>query len=742
MADYEIKFEAKTPKKGQKTYVLIGKVREKVEGDPVKFDKTPAVRIFKGDKWSYSVGQIEEEEFEKVGGNIPSSVKPWEESTRLWNKLKAKLKEVGIKDPESVLKKISASLEREHFEIRPRGRGKKSEEPFKGSPHPGGGITDQIVYEPIGAGKYAYRTADGEKGIAEAGAEKIKESGIETTLHYLDFGDKRWFFEEGEEPLKKPLFDPVSEEVVEEWVEGKREAPSVKELWERSLTYYKSFLDMPREAEYNFMVLQVFQSWIAELLPIVFYLGIQGEFGGGKTVSGEAVILPCRHGFQTGNTSPSFVARGIERQKLTIFTDELDSTSGGDEDNALYQVFRQGYRRGLKYTRSAKDDPDRLQSFEVFGAKLFTAHSSVETALRTRTIPLHSRETDDVKYPVVNVDKLSLGERLKEGFFLWWMDNALGLKSEKFEAVLPVDVDQVDYVDQIVGRAPSQKDSQGGKHSEAGPHSYNWSTKSTRSTQIGEIAEELREKLYERKKRILEEDQIEKLKESSARNAELMYQIFALSNLLGVNIDEDIAKVFEQKKAEEREEREIGMVGILRDMLVEKYHDKKNDPDFKTEDGRVKIANKEIYDDFNERLKDEDLSGVSPHKFKEYLTELGFSDVTNRKKLKVRIPDESEPQSRMCNIFDGRVLRKLGIEETPTAGPSQKEIVEKLLDLYSEYGDPERTVAWFLDVAEGQFENASRGELKPHVLRLKRGGEITLREDGETRGGGGNDDGK
>jgi len=78
------------------------------------------------------------------------------------------------------------------------------------------------------------------------------------------------------------------------------------------------------------------------------------------------------------------------------------------------------------------------------------------------------------------------------------------------------------------------------------------------------------------------------------------------------------------------------------------------------------ISNKELYNRFNKALKDEKLEGVSPHKFKEYLIEFGFTDALNRRKLEVPIPD-GEKQSRLCNIFTNRVLRKLGIEESESS---------------------------------------------------------------------------
>lgn len=102
---------------------------------------------------------------------------------------------------------------------------------------------------------------------------------------------------------------------------------------------------------------------------------------------------------------------------------------------------------------------------------------------------------------------------------------------------------------------------------------------------------------------------------------------------------------------------------MLKDLLREKYREYRDKEDYQTQSGFVKVANKELYRAFNNKLQDEFGQGVSPPKFKGYLRDFGFTRPISRKKLKVKLPDEQEPQSRLCNIFTKRVLRKIGLRE-------------------------------------------------------------------------------
>lgn len=148
----------------------------------------------------------------------------------------------------------------------------------------------------------------------------------------------------------------------------------------------------------------------------------------------------------------------------------------------------------------------------------------------------------------------------------------------------------------------------------------------------------------------------------------------SLSNLIGIVQTEQISKLFQQKATEESELLEIGRIGILKYLLVDIWEEKSKDINYLIETGCVKVSNKEIYDRSNGILRQKGLLQVTSHEFKAYLTEFGFSDSVNRKKMKVLVPDENTPRSRLANIFTPQVLKKLEIEQEESAKEPREEL--------------------------------------------------------------------
>ena len=505
--------------------------------------------------------------------------------------------------------------------------------------HPAGGLTDTFVYEPLGTREYVYCTKDGKKGIVQVQIEYEDPEKKKGPSWKIQIEGRPYFF--AKKPPKEWLFDTPDRYLIQKWVDGKKQSLTVEELWSLNSTYLRTFLDFPHQYEFSATLLFIQQTWLVEILPVVFYLGIKGEFGGGKTVTGEAVVNVSKHGYLTGNLSPPFVARAIEDQKITLMVDELDSIAG-TKDSDLNSIFRQGYRRGSRYSRV---NPDTLESEskEIFGPKLFTVHSDIEEALQTRTIPLHVRETEDPKYPIVNMDKGAFGKLVYAENFLWYLDNILVFRDNELHMINSLATFQLDILDLLDLKISD----------------FNIDAKATK----------IRETLFEKKRSLISEGQVSQV---AGRNTELMFLCFALSNIIKISCDDDIKKTFEQKLIEESERSELGYLGLLRDVLTELWISKQNEPDYLTDEGFVKISNKEIYNRFNENLKKEYDAGVSPAKFKAYMLEFGFTDALNRKKLEIPIPSDPEKKSRLCDIFTARVLRKLRLE------PQDKTELEKL----------------------------------------------------------------
>jgi hypothetical protein len=522
--------------------------------------------------------------------------------------------------------------------------------------HPAGGLAENFVYEPIGDGEYVYETRDGERAITKVVVE-YDDPKEKRGPHWSILVDgEQYYF--SKKPLTEWMFSMPNRETVKKWVNGERQSLSTNALWNLNGVFLRVFLDFPHPQEFNATLLAVMESWLTEVLPVVFYLSVKGEFGGGKTVTGEAICLICRHGYFTGNLSPPFVGRTIQEQKLTLMVDELD-TVAGTQDSDLNSIFRQGYRRGGKYSRI---NPETLEpeNYGIFGMKLFTVHSEGEEALQTRTLPIHIRETAKKEYPIANLlDKDTFAERVHTENFLWYMDNILKLRDISFEKI-----EQLDILDQI------DPEISGGS--------------------LDIFAEKIRNSIYEKRRGLLTEGQVNQVSQVAGRNVELMFLCFAISNLVGVNIDEDIEKIFQQKFEEEGERTEIGYLGILKDLLITLYTEKADNLDYRTESGEIKISNKEIYDRYNECLKKAYGQGVSPAKFKEFMLEFGFTDALNRKKLEVPTLDDPDKKSRLCNIFTERVLRKLGVEQESKKEEAETFIIPSVIAWLKENVDKEQ----------------------------------------------------
>jgi hypothetical protein len=162
--------------------------------------------------------------------------------------------------------------------------------------HPAGGITSKLVYEPIGQSHYAFRSANGKRGIVAAREEREVEDNDRKARWYIVVDEERYYFRR--KPENNWLFYTPKRNVLDSWVKGERKSLSTKDLWNKTGVYYRTFSDIPRPSEYSILALFCAQSWLTELLDNVFYVGINAEFGGGKTATGEVLVAPCRHGFQ------------------------------------------------------------------------------------------------------------------------------------------------------------------------------------------------------------------------------------------------------------------------------------------------------------------------------------------------------------------------------------------------------------------------------------------------------------
>lgn len=485
--------------------------------------------------------------------------------------------------------------------------------------HPAGGITDNFVYEPIGNLQYVYKTKDGAKGITNA-TEDEENWFIQIENQTYVFSDK---------PLDTITFYSPNREIIEKWINNEHTSKSGKELFNICKNYLRTFLDLPDDNYYSIAVLTALESWLREVINVVFYLGIVGGFGGGKTVAAEAITYLLYHGHSSGNISSADVARSIDQQKLSLFIDDIDSFAGS-KDSEVYQVVRQGYRKGLPYSRV---NPNTLEpeDFDIFGVKIFTIHSDIERALKTRTFIINIAESSSKQLPILNLKKEEFGKKIYDELFIWYMDNILELK------------DKINANDKFLFDLLNL---------------FNF-----RSDELDK--ETVREYIYKSlPTNILEK--VEQVQQVTGRNLELFFIGLFVADAVGLDLTKELISILSEKKESESEFDESVILSLLKDFLIEQYEQLKDKPEYLTPDGLFFIKNKELYTSFNAKLKGEGFSGITPHKFKGYLRDLGFVDKVNRKAREVM--DKGKKQALLCCIFDARIKEKLGFVDDSVSG--------------------------------------------------------------------------
>jgi hypothetical protein len=147
-------------------------------------------------------------------------------------------------------------------------------------------------------------------------------------------------------------------------------------------------------------VIWVALTYLTPNLRSVFYLGIQGPKGTGKTALLEVLADLAWNAKLRPKPSESVTAR--DSLGHTLFLDEIDELREETRD-AVYGVLRIGYRRGGVYART--DVRNNMQTVEtpVYGGKAYTFRGNIEDALRDRTFPVSMQKADDaVLYTMLN----------------------------------------------------------------------------------------------------------------------------------------------------------------------------------------------------------------------------------------------------------------------------------------------------------------------------------------------------
>jgi hypothetical protein len=481
--------------------------------------------------------------------------------------------------------------------------------------HPAGMSIPGFTIEPIAPLNFVYNWCNF-KGIANV------QVYAQTGRYFLNIEGFEVLLED--KPITEFPFRLPNLELVSMWVKGDYTSKSSVEMYNLLKKYYRLFGELQMDCFYDLLSLYTFQSWLYEKFNNVFYLMIFGAFGAAKTTLAEMVTLVSRHGYSSSAPSIAFVARALDRHKIMLFVDELDSINPkeSENDSEIYSIFRMGYRKGQKYSRINKETMDP-ESFSIYGPKIFTIHNDIEEALKQRSLPVMTTMSTNSQLPIINMIKNEYSQNIFDNMFIWYMENS-------------VMVDLIDIIDYNINRI--------------------------------EIEDE-RARLFGLLTRSIETSQLAQLSQLKGRSVELGFITAKLGTLINegsvdvINFADIIEKIFKTKAEIEEERTEINEFAVIRDILSTAYENFKHDKEYITEEGWFKIAQKWVLEMITKKLREKDnFNRIGSGPLQGALRDLGFQVPNTKRKLKCKAPTENYSE-RTALIYMPSVLRKLGLKE-------------------------------------------------------------------------------
>ena len=215
---------------------------------------------------------------------------------------------------------------------------------------------------------------------------------------------------------------------------GIEEYGSDAELFNEIYEFLKRWHYSPHDWEKRLDALYVLMTWIHDVLPVVPYRKLTGPKGSGKstwlTVMGAIAYRPL---LVSGASSEASLLRLINRWRGTLLIDEADLRDGSLY-STLVKALNTGFDRKMGViTKCDKDDPDRVEVFNVFAPKLVTTREPFrDDALESRFITTRPFKQAFARFLGPTFEQEA--ERLRNKLLLWRLRNRPRLE-EKVKAL-------------------------------------------------------------------------------------------------------------------------------------------------------------------------------------------------------------------------------------------------------------------------------------------------------------------
>ena len=184
------------------------------------------------------------------------------------------------------------------------------------------------------------------------------------------------------------------------------------------------WLDVPEEYE-QFVVYNIKLSWVYQRFNTLSYTRALGDTGTGKSrflfTLGHLHYKPM---IVSGALTSAVIFRIINKWKGTLLIDEGDQEES-EETNSFIKIMNCGYEKGMAIARCDKNDPNKIDFFDVFCPKVITTRRRFEdkaTEARCMTAIMVQTFRKDIP-DILTQEYFRETEELREMLLLWRFRN-------------------------------------------------------------------------------------------------------------------------------------------------------------------------------------------------------------------------------------------------------------------------------------------------------------------------------
>lgn len=203
------------------------------------------------------------------------------------------------------------------------------------------------------------------------------------------------------DPIK---YIPIRDELLEKGAvtlpNEATEYNSIQDLELEIDAFIQTWLDISEEHRQK-AVWYILLTWLIDKIDTIPYLRALGDYGTGKTryldVIGGLCYKPM---FVGGAPTPAPIFRTIDLWRGTTIFDEF-TLDKSDETQDIIKILNCGYQRGKPVIRCDKNNPEKVNAFDPFGAKIIASRKTFyDQALESRCITEIMKQTNRNDLPI------------------------------------------------------------------------------------------------------------------------------------------------------------------------------------------------------------------------------------------------------------------------------------------------------------------------------------------------------